>query len=328
MKSLPYFGFMFQQLDKNTYQNYDLINTNMEYELILYNQVLKRRNIIGKSENIRRIETNNYITGSREQNKYLEEINNDMDNVKQDGNTNVKQDDFRQKNCKEMKKELLEAIKISIVKDWLPKQHKTILIGPWAYDWLNLQKDLCVNVEKIQLISEMDPQELLNNLQRYVYTLSKSTISLREQELHIPKDFRISRYTYYIQIKSERGIVEKPFLDLFNCAQFDVIPYQNIDGIQVGYKWVILRFLFIDLWIIKLIKKLGLLTEKILEKKIEYIWNLVKYFHDNIIDGYIEYLGVYHDYMIDKKMATLSNKRFYTYVPDMYKKINGKYRHI
>ena len=36
MKSLPYFGFIFQQLDKTTYKNYDIINANMEYVVKYY----------------------------------------------------------------------------------------------------------------------------------------------------------------------------------------------------------------------------------------------------------------------------------------------------
>jgi len=230
--------------------------------------------------------------------------------------------------CREKKKELLEGIKISLVKDWLPTQKKTVLIGPWAYDWINNSKELCANIEKIQLISEMDHNDLLTKLLQYVNQITKATITVREQELHIPKDFLINRYTYYMQIKTEKGITEKPFLDLFNCAQFEVIPYYIKDDICIGVKWVMLRFLFIDLWIVRLIKKLGLLTEDILTKKIKYIWQLVDKFRGDFDADTIEYIGTYYDYNISKKISNIQGKMFLPYFPEMYIREHNTYRII
>lgn len=234
--------------------------------------------------------------------------------------------------CKDLKKEFLEAMKISIVKDWLPKKENTILVGAWAHDWIVYGKDkLCANIEKVQLISEIKPDDMLSQLQLYVGKLaSNASISMREQELHIPKDFRTSRYTYYLQIKSAMNIIEKPFLDLFNSADFEIIPYKNINGINLGQQWVLLRFLFIDLWIIRVIKTLGLLSEDILNKKLIYLWRIIEFFRSDMeLTEFGEFIGIYRDYSIDKKIQGLSQtKKYYPYYPDVYLKESNHYREI
>lgn len=227
--------------------------------------------------------------------------------------------------CKERKKEIIEVIKIGLVKDWILKKcaiDNIILIGPWAHDWIKHGKNICVNLEKIQIISSTSVKELLAELRHYLSEFNM-TVTYREQELHIPKDFRTVRYTFYLQ--------DKPFLDLFNCAEFEIIPYHNINGIFIASKWVILRFLFIDLWIIRVIKSLGLLSQDVLNKKIIYLWDLIEYFREKekeLSKDTENYIGVFIDYIIDKKISNLQEKRFEPYVPEIYLKKNNKYREI
>lgn len=249
------------------------------------------------------------------------------------------------KSCVERKKDLLEAIKLSIVRDWLTKHDNLILIGTWAYNWILQGVNICTDVEKIQLIGDISHNELLSILQRYISEFTKFQISVREQELHIPKDFRTRRYTYYIHIVSEHGVVEKPFLDLFNCCNFEIIPFTkvssvNVNGISsskdkvytinVGNKYVILRFLFIDLWILRLIKNMGFISKDILDKKMDRIIAMIEKIRNKYGEELQEYnfLGIFKNYDIDKKKITLQGKKFYPYIPEIYLKQNGKYRVI
>lgn len=231
--------------------------------------------------------------------------------------------------CADDKKQLLEALKVDLVLNWLRGLKKnTILVGPWAYDWIRLTSSkLCANVEKIQLISEMQQHELLHLLNKYMKERKLPfCVTMREQELHIPKDFRTSRFTYYVNVDSERGGVEKPFLDLFNCANFEIIPCYTSDKMRIGYKYVMLRFLFIDLWIIRVIKSLNLLTAEVLNKKLIYIWTLVDFFRNYTVNATIDFIGVYRDPNVDKKISNLSEKAFYPYYPETYQQTHHKYR--
>jgi hypothetical protein len=228
--------------------------------------------------------------------------------------------------CADKKREQFESIKISLILDWLPKQN-AILLGVWAYDWLiKTRKSLCVNVEKIQIISSMKPNDLLVDLQKYVSQIGKIYITMREQELHIPKDFRTMRYTYYMKIKTDKGEIEKPFLDLFNSGNFEIVPFYKVDGLRLGAKWVILRFLYIDLWVIRIIRSLGLLDKSILNIKLASLWKLIEYFRSTEL-SIDDYIGEYRDAAVDKKMSKLSQtKKFYPYNPDAHFKEHGKYR--
>ena len=238
--------------------------------------------------------------------------------------------------CKSKKKDLIEGIKISLMRDWLPHSNN-ILIGAWAHDWYKLGKEVCVNKEKIQIISATTPDDLLSELQTYINSMSNFKISYRKQELHIPKDFRTARFTFYIHLISERGIIEKPFLDVFNCTDFEIVPCIKVNNILIGTKWVLLRFMFIDLWILRVIKNLGLITVDILNKKIEYLWKLIMFFkEDNIQQSKdksipckkILFQGIHRDFHMDKKVSNIQGKRFYPYYPYVYLKQNNSYREI
>jgi hypothetical protein len=225
--------------------------------------------------------------------------------------------------CKELRKELMENIKIHIVTKFI--NNKFVLIGPWAYNLIKVgKKDLCADIEKIQVISNINPNELKTMLSKFIATFTQYNITMREQDLHIPKDFRTTRFTYYFTV----GNVEKPFLDLFNCTRFEIIPFYKIDNIYVAYKWVMLRFLFIDLWIVRVIKSLGLISSIILDKKIMYIWKLIEFFRDNHPDRTLEYTGTFIDYIVDKKMMNQQEKRFNPYMPIIHLKNNTSLRTI
>ncbi len=230
--------------------------------------------------------------------------------------------------CIERKKDFLESAKLAIVKNWLPDQKDIILLGPWAYNWILLGENICTNIEKIQLIAVNTPDEFLYRMQKYFDTFGKFVISYREQELHIPKDFRTTRYTFYFKVGSEKTSVDKPFLDLFNCANFEIIPYQIHKSINIASNYVILRFLFIDLWIIRVIKNLGLLSADILNKKIVYLWKLIEYYRDNIsTEKPSGFIGIHREASIDKKLLARNQaKKYYPYYPDIYWRNHNAYR--
>jgi len=229
--------------------------------------------------------------------------------------------------CQSLKRNHIQAIKISIVKIWL-KNKKMILIGPWAHDWIKTQK-LCINLEKIQVLSFLSPEEFNNQLQRFLYKFTKFDIIYKKQELHIPKDLRTVRYTYYMQIQTSKGIVEKPFLDMFPVLAYEIIPCKSLNNILIGTQYVLLRFLFIDLWIIRVIKSLGFLSPKILNIKLSYLWKLILFFHDNYqLPGDTKWIGTYKNETIEKKISALLQRSYYPYYPEAYKLKNNKYRTI
>jgi hypothetical protein len=230
--------------------------------------------------------------------------------------------------CRENNRDQLQALKIGIVSKWLPIKD-FILIGPWAHDWIKLETNVCANNEKIQIIGDITPEKFKDIIQKFVSDMTKFNVTYRAQDLHIPKDSRTNRYTFYIQIRNEKGITEKPFLDLFNIASFEVVPCKYVHGMRIGVKEVILRFLFIDLWVIRVIKGMGYLTDDILNKKISYIWGLIIFFRNTYdISGETHYIGTNKDALIEKKMSALQSRTYYPYYPAAMLKSKNQYREI
>ena len=230
--------------------------------------------------------------------------------------------------CPNKQRSHLNIIKLDIMMNWLPRYiDDVILIGTWAFNWLRKpsKDDLIANTEKIQIITSINPQEILGSIQRQILKITNFRISSREQTLFIPNDERTKRFTFYIHIQTKHGIVEKPFLDLFNSTSFELIPYYTFSGINCGNYWVILRFLFIDLWVVNVVYRLGILSDKVLDEKMQYLWHIIKYFHNyKYAKDYskkTKYLGLNRNENIDKKISMITKREFFLpYFPSMYKK--------
>lgn len=229
--------------------------------------------------------------------------------------------------CREKNRSQLEALKVDLVKNWLPRT-SFILIGAWAHDWIK-RSDLCINVEKVQVLSDVSPKEILDRLQKFVHQSTKFSVVYREQALPIPKDKRAVRFTFYVQIQSEKGITEKPFMDMFPTMTYEVVPYKTVQKMRIGTKEVILRFLFIDLWVIRVIRDMGFLTKEILNMKLVYIWKLIEFFRNVYkIPGDVQFDGVYKNAIIEKKLKNLVSRQYYPYYPEAYLMSKKTYRVI
>lgn len=226
--------------------------------------------------------------------------------------------------CKILRKELVEILKIDIIQKVLTKFKDAILIGAWSNNILTKGVlNICADEEKIQIISDKSTNEIIDLIQSNINI--KHKIISKIQDLNIPKDFRTNRVTLYLQIQTNTGTIDKPFLDIFNSTSFELIPYYEVDNINIGDKYVILRFLFIDLWIIKIVEKLGYLDKNVTNEKINRILGLIQRFR-NMPEKIIKYKGIFHDYSIDKKIYNLIHSSFKPkYIPEKYYKEQGKY---
>jgi hypothetical protein len=232
------------------------------------------------------------------------------------------------RDCK-AKKRNIEIIKIELVKEFLQGRSDIVLIGSWAYDWVSYGEKLCVDPEKIQIISGIHPDQLLTELKKYTRKFTQFDISYKEQSLKIPKDFRTKRYTFYINTETFKGVTNKPFMDMFNSSSFNIIPYHQLDNMCIGSKYVILRFLLIDLWILRIIRSMDLIQKTKLQQKINHIWKLLQFFQkDSYQDNIDGYSGTYRNYNMDKKINNMKNQMFYPYYPYIFHKDKNEFRQI
>lgn len=229
--------------------------------------------------------------------------------------------------CYERKKDELEAIKIAIVRDFLPGKENIAILGPMAVDWLLLGDKICPKYDRIQIVSDIPVTDIVQQLESYMQVLGKNyKISTSEpKDLMIQRDFRTKRVVFSVAIQTDLGIKEKPFLEYFNSCEFELIPVQIHKDVLVASKHVLCRFLFIDLWMTKFIYGLGKLDKSSYHERQTRLLEIIKNARelDFIADGVI---GQYYDYDIHKKeMKKGEEKRFFPYFPhvsmEKYKKL-------
>jgi hypothetical protein len=223
--------------------------------------------------------------------------------------------------CQRQRREYMDILKIDIIQKWIPEKEHVMLIGVWAYNLLTRGlKKICTDSEKIQIISDSDPISVLDSIRTELNIPHK--IIVKEQDLHIPKDFRTKRYTFYLIIDES----EKAFMDMFNSAAFELVPYHTHEKINIGDNYVILKFLFIDLWIVRLIEKLGIINTAVYTRKLNYLISIIDKVKNMKEVDRISYMGIFHDYAIDKKIFKMEHNSVYrVYYPDKQLRDTGTY---
>lgn len=103
--------------------------------------------------------------------------------------------------------------------------------------------------------------------------------------------------------------------------------------IKVGNPYVLLRFLVIDLWIIRMIHEMGHLTNDMLKVKTKYIMFVIDKIKNPELGIYDKvfgsnYVGTHKDYDISKKVNNLKGKMFYPYYPERDMINNGAYKTV
>lgn len=197
---------------------------------------------------------------------------------------------------------------------------------PTAYKKMVGSEGAIINSEKIQIISSngqaVDIAIIMSLLSKY----TKFKLSYRQQNPYIPNDFRVNRVTIYIKMPSiGNKIVEKPVIDIFNSGSFEMIPYVEKPFkdkmIYIGNMFVIMRFFMIDLWVLRIVLKLGLLTRSIFEEKMRHILHDVKKVRDPNLKWLtysfgLDYIGYYDDYVVAKKIENVKNFAPPPYYPE------------
>lgn len=245
----------------------------------------------------------------------------------------------------------IETIKRLLILEFM-RNNPLILIGDWAIKLMEFGETgqpFKENFEKVQILIDSSITDFNELLENFLKNVTQYKCSYREEKLHIVDDGRLRKYTFYIggicSVTGQR--MEKPFLDVFNSCRYEIVPFRlssefNLSksdeypgDVKIGNAYVLLRFLLLDIWILRVIKNLGLLTSNILENKItrifasvEKIKNLRKFAglinksfqHDN-------YFGTYQSLMLYQKNKLLDAK-FPPYIPYYYKQANGNYRDV
>lgn len=135
----------------------------------------------------------------------------------------------------------------------LLKDSRIALIGDYAMSKLGISGG-----SRIQILTDIPLSELAQMTTR---VLSHEKNQLRRMKvshvrcsyayfnLNVPSDFQITKHTVYAVLDND----QIPLYDVFNSPEYEMIPFKVVDKIQVAAPYVLLRFIFIDIWILRLI---------------------------------------------------------------------------
>lgn len=212
---------------------------------------------------------------------------------------------------------------VSLVTTWLESQREYAIVGNFALTCMN--GGVCPTTGAVQII--------VNNVKRAIDSLSaelskfipKASIETRVYDLQLPTDYRIKKHVVLVRVGKNIYYIA----NMFNCASFELIPMIRIGGLNVASSGVILRFLFIELWFVRVVREFGKLENneytELVTTLFENIDTIHKSWNENgkLITQPM-YIGTYIDEMISKKTEDMIPP----YFPTQYKRENGVYRKI
>ena len=130
--------------------------------------------------------------------------------------------------------------------------------------------------------------------------------------------------------------IDKPIIDIFNNASYELIPYEIINygdkNIRIGNSYVLLYFLWMDLWILNLIKNLNGTDENSYNKLNDKLNTLIKKQRAISIKHISDkqaYTGINYDENIYQKLViTEKNLKKSSYYPELAISKGKKYKTI
>lgn len=239
--------------------------------------------------------------------------------------------------CSECKiKRKLDVYQIKLLLLNFFNNENFIFVGAWANGIINNYiTDINNSDDPIQIISENDIEHDFGNILNFISAFTNYGIYYKKKKLYIPKDNRIFKHTIYIKYPTlGNELIDKPFLDIYNCGSYELIPFTNLkykdNNLKIGNIYVQLRFLMIDLWIIKLIKHIKGIDENMFNKRKNNIFDMIKTIKKKMtVSKKDQYIGINFDEMIEQKLE-ISKKQLKkdVYYPELSIKKTSKYELI
>lgn len=199
-----------------------------------------------------------------------------------------------------------------------------VIIGDYAVSTIATRHQK----SRLQIITAEPIADIQRRIERVMGKHSnRLKVFVVNYQLNIVSDFQITKHTIYISDEKNQS----PLIDIFNSSEFEMIPFWKRSGLKIGNPWVIMRFLMIDSWILKLISKFGKDPAPVLER-IEKNLRTMAIVRDIALADLAacfqldtdSYTGVYIDEVVAKKKLIKDiGDKFPTYFPAKNKQKTG-----
>jgi hypothetical protein len=217
----------------------------------------------------------------------------------------------------------LEEAHVDIVVRWLKTMREYAIVGNFALTCMNGKQ--CPTTGAMQIIVnnvEHAIDSLTRELSKYI---PKAKIESRMYDLQLPTDYRIKKYVIIARVGADVYYIA----NLFNCADYELIPYATFGGLKIATQDVILRFLFIELWYARVVHGFGKMTQREYTSMVKTIFAN----SDTVRASWIAagpviapptYIGTHIDESVSKKTTEMVPP----YYPAQYKRLHGSYRDL
>ena len=214
-----------------------------------------------------------------------------------------------------------------------------ILIGEHACKAL-------VGSEVTSPVIEILAQDLnLDELKNVIHEVVPDPVIKYDRDLQIIEDFRLMRTT--VKVGSQDDSVEVMYI--YNSPDYDLIPYNMVETkkgfyLRVGNPFVVMRFLLINIWIVRWLRELGRIDKSFATRRVDHQIGLVLRIRKALGIGKIEttsakpglrifqrhdYLGCFMSDQLALKLTALeSDHRYPDYVPLAYYRQFGHLRKL
>jgi len=232
-----------------------------------------------------------------------------------------------------------------------------VLTGEHAFKVISGQikefKDMQTSSNVINIITDLSEEESFTTIKSIIHKALGREIPVTKntRSSNVMQDFRLLRTTIKIGADTD----QKEVMYIYNSASFDLIPFNNVVNsgnaqkktIQVANAFVLMRFLLIDLWMIRWVREMKKVNEFFAKKRIHNILTLIlklrsvmadtsgaikdEFFaNDNLPLNVFQrhrYIGSYVNEMVSIRMKQLHmDKRYGDYYPQQHFLKNNTYR--
>lgn len=236
-------------------------------------------------------------------------------------------------------------IELEILNKFIKNNNEIVLIGEHAiymYHIVPYQIIKCITNKHFKYLIK----ELKNIFPKYEIDYKYSNVGLTIDDSLMRMSVKINN---------------KEVIHVFNSAQYELIPYniihKNNDFIQVGSPFVIMKFMYIDLFILQILAEKNIINyslyktkkknhDKIIYKFRQLLLNDITIYNSSnreitkkIIDynkaeeiapifQKEQYIGIHKDEIIEQKIKLISGERVIDYYPKKYKLEQGTYKEL
>jgi hypothetical protein len=211
---------------------------------------------------------------------------------------------------------------LEVVTMWLKSLEEYVIVGALGSRMMSGSTEPVSGA--IQLIVP-NPKLAIASLKKYLSKFGHGAAMVtKKYELNLPTDYRIKKYVISVVIKGSTYYVA----NFFNSAAYELVPYILHDGYKVGALTVLMRFLFIDLWFMRILRFFDMMSIAEYKKNIQTTFASIDHAHSLWSDSSAcdrpLYVGTYVDESISKKQVDT----IYPYYPAKHKIDHGHYRTI